>query len=266
MQWPEQRIILTGAGGGMGRLLAAELATRGCQLALLDANGEALEALLSQLEPQRVTGITVDLSQADTCEAAASQAQDFLGGVDMLINLAGMMSFRAYEDEDPYAIERLLHVNLLAPMWLTRAVLPAMRQQGHGAIINIGSIFGSIGFAHFTAYSTSKAGLRGFSEALRRELADTGIHVGYIAPRAVRTPMNDDRIQRMGEATGMHMDPPEQVVQTIIETIEQRRKERFIGFPESLFVRINALFPRIVDNALKKQNRIARSYAKGEAQ
>ncbi len=264
MHWPEQRVILTGASGGMGRLLARELAERGSRLALLDANGAALEDLLQQLQPRPVTGVTVDLSQADACMAAVEQAQDFLGGVDILINLAGMMSFGAYETEDPQTIERLLHVNLLAPMWLSRAVLPAMQRRGRGAIINIGSIFGSIGFAHFTAYSTSKAGLRGFSEALRRELADSGIHVGYIAPRAVRTPMNDDRILRMGAATGMHMDPPEQVVQSIIEAIEQRRKERYIGFPESLFVRVNALFPRIVDNALKKQNRIARPYATGE--
>jgi len=155
-------------------------------------------------------------------------------------------------------------VNLLAPMWLTRAMLPVMQEQNSGHIVNVGSIFGSIGFAYFTTYSATKFGLRGFSEALRRELADTGIKVSYIAPRAVKTPMNSDVVMRMGEATKMNMDEPELVVAKIIEAIESDKKDAYFGFPESLFVRINALLPRIVDGSLAAQNRITRAFAKGE--
>jgi len=155
-------------------------------------------------------------------------------------------------------------VNLLAPMWLSRALLPAMQAQNSGHIVNIGSIFGSIGFAYFTTYSASKFGLRGFSEALRRELADTGIKVSYIAPRAVRTPMNNDAVMRMGEATKMNMDEPDAVVAKIIAAIETDKKDAYFGFPESLFVRINALLPRLVDGSVAAQNRIARAFAKGE--
>ncbi len=257
-----KRVALTGAAGGMGRILARRLHEKGARLALVDANAEAVIELAGELEGAQAA--PADLSTASGCALAAGECEKLLGGVDVLINLAGLNSFRAFEDEDPARLDVLMHVNLLAPMHLTRALLPGMIARGDGRIVNVGSIFGSIGFAWFTAYSASKFGLRGFSEALRRELADTGVGVSYIAPRAVRTPMNTDAVMRMGEATGMNMDEPEDVVRRIVETIEKDRKEAYFGFPESLFVRINAILPRLVDRALAAQNRVARRFAKGE--
>jgi len=154
-----------------------------------------------------------------------------------------------------------MEINVLGPMLLTRAVLPTMLAQDSGRIVNIGSTFGSIGFAWFAAYSASKFALRGFSQALRRELRETGIEVTYIAPRAVRTAINSPAVYDMARAVNMNMDEPDQVAQQIIATLRKRNKECYFGFPESLFVRINALFPGIVDRATRKQNRTARKYA-----
>jgi len=262
MEIKDKRIVLTGAAGGMGSILAAELAQRGAQLALVDANADALGHISSQLTGSHA--IAGDLSSASGCRIVADQCLAKLGSIDLLINLAGINSFAAYEDESPEKIEAMIHVNLLAPMWLARAFLPVMQEKNAGSIINVGSIFGSIGFAYFTVYSASKFGLRGFSEALRRELADTNISVTYIAPRAVKTAMNSDALIRMGEATKMNMDAPEDIVKKIISAIENNRKDIYFGFPESFFVRINAIFPRLVDKALAAQNRIARAFAKGE--
>jgi len=262
MQIENSRIVLTGAAGGMGQIIAKTLHARGARLALLDTNADALNGLLAELDG--AVAVPADLSSAAACQIAADQCRELLGGVDMLINLAGVNSFTAYEDESAEKIELMMHVNLLAPMWLSRALLPAMQEQDAGQIVNVGSIFGSIGFAYFTTYSATKFGLRGFSEALRRELADTAIKVSYIAPRAVKTAMNNDAIMRMGEATKMNMDEPEAVVAKIIAAIESDKKDTYFGFPESLFVRVNALFPRLVDGALAAQNRIARTFAKGE--
>jgi len=262
MNVKDQRLLLTGAAGGMGRILAAELHKRGARLALVDANAEALDALADQLEG--VIAVSGDLSTAKGCQIVADQCREQLGGVDMLVNLAGVNSFAAFEDEAAEKIELMMHVNLLAPMWLARALLPEMQQRNSGHIVNVGSTFGSIGFAYFTTYSASKFGLRGFSEALRRELADTAIRVSYLAPRAVKTAMNTDAVNRMGEATGMNMDAPEAVVAKIIAAIEADRKDAYFGFPESLFVRLNAVLPRIVDGALAAKNRIAGTFAKGE--
>ena len=257
-----KRVVLTGVGGGMGSILASELAKRGAKLALVDANADALERVAAGIvDAHTVTG---DLSSASGCQVVAGQCSELLGGIDLLINLAGLNSFAAFEDESAEKIELMMHVNLLAPMWLARAFLPTMLDQNSGRIVNVGSIFGSIGFAYFATYSATKFGLRGFSEALRRELVDSGVSVTYVAPRAVKTPMNTGPVVRMGEATGMNMDEPEAVVEKIIASIENDRKDVYLGFPESLFVRINGLLPRIVDGSLAAKDRIARKFAKGE--
>lgn len=262
MDLKAKRIVLTGAAGGMGRILASLLHSRGARLALVDANAEALADMAEVLDGAQV--VAADLASAKGCREAAGRCRDLLGGVDMLVNMAGINSFAACEDESAEKIEAMLHVNLLAPMWLTNALLPSMLEQKAGHIVNVGSIFGSIGFAYFTTYSASKFGLRGFSEALRRELADSGIAVSYIAPRAVKTPMNSDAVMRMGEAVKMNMDEPQAVVARIVAAIEAEKKDAYLGFPESLFVRVNAVLPRLVDGALAAQNRIARTFAKGE--
>jgi len=255
-----KRVVLTGAAGGMGRILAGELVAGGATLAMVDANAEALHKVAEELKGTHA--VAGDLSTAEGCKVAAEECLQQLGGIDLLINLAGINSFAAYEDEDPNKIELIMRVNLLAPMWLTRALLPSMLEQNCGRIVNVGSIFGSIGFAYFSVYSASKFGLRGFSEALRRELADTAVDVTHIAPRAVKTPINSDTVMKMNEATKTNMDAPEVVVKKIVEAINNNRKDIYFGFPEALFVRINAILPRLVDKALVAQNRIARTFAK----
>jgi short-subunit dehydrogenase len=160
-------------------------------------------------------------------------------------------------------IERLMQVNLVAPIQLTRMLLPAMLKQGRGRIVNVGSTFGSIGFPYFAVYSSSKFGLRGFSQALRRELDGSGVGVTYIAPRATRTPLNSNAVVRMNQALKVAMDPPEQVAAAIVRAIEQERAEVYLGWPEKLFVRLNAILPGLVDGALRKQHAIMRKFAHG---
>jgi len=254
-------IVLTGAAGGMGSILAQSLSERGARIAMVDANADALQSVLEKMTGD-IYPVVADLSSVVGCEAAIESCQQHLGQVDMLINLAGLNSFCDFSEQDPNHVEMMMRVNVIAPMLLTRALLPSFLSQNSGKIVNVGSVFGSIGFAWFTTYSASKFALRGFSESLRRELADTEIRVIYIAPRAVKTPMNNDKIMQMGKATGMNMDEPTEVVSKIMATITADKKDRYFGFPESLFVRVNALFPRLVDKALAGQNKIAKTFLK----
>ncbi|MAF83674.1 MAG: SDR family oxidoreductase [Gammaproteobacteria bacterium] len=250
-----KRIMLTGAAGGMGSILARLLAEREANCALIDVDAEQLELLCQQL-PNAIA-VPANLSIGTSCQAAEA-----LGGVDVLINLAGLMSFCTYEDEDLNRLERLIQVNLVAPMALSQAVLPTMLAQDSGQIVNIGSMFGSIGFAYFAAYSASKFGLRGFSQALRRELLDTNVSVTYISPRAVKTPINTSAIMEMNVATKTNMDEPDVIAGKILQAIEADRKEAYLGFPESLFARLNGLWPALIDTATRAQNQVARSFAK----
>ncbi len=260
MQVNGKRIILTGAAGGIGNILARLLVEHGAHCALIDADANALNKL-SQALPGTVA-VPADLSAGNRCDEAAQQAIDALGGIDILINLAGLMSFCTYEDEDIGRLECLIKVNLIAPMALSRAVLPTMLAQNCGQIVNIGSMFGSIGFAYFSAYSASKFGLRGFSQALRRELADTPVAVTYVSPRAIKTPINTGPIMKMNAATKTTMDEPDVTAQKILHAIEAERKEAYLGFPESLFARLNGIWPGLIDAATRAQNRVAHPFAK----
>jgi len=238
-------ILITGASGGLGALVASQLAAEGAHVVGLGRH-----------RPQAADGfLQHDLATPEGIEAAARAAEG--GRWDILINLAGVQHFGPVEAEDP---ERLLAgylVNLVAPVRLTQAVLPAMRARGAGQIVNIGSIFGSINFAHFATYSSAKAGLRGFSQALRRELAGTGVDVTYVAPRAVRTAMVSDRVLEYAKLTQMHIDPPEATARRIVSAIQARRRDVYLGFPEAFFVRLNALLPDLVDRALSANDRKA---------
>lgn len=264
MDLKDQRILLTGASGGIGRHLALQLAELGARLALLGRNTQALEELAAVIKADtdmEAYPIVADLGNAAGRQTALEQLRQTLGGVDMVINNAGVVDFHAFSEQDPAMIERIVQTNLLAPMLLTRALLPDLLAQGRGHIVNIGSTFGSIGFAYFAAYSSSKFALRGFSEALRRELDGSGIGVSYFAPRAVKTGANSAAVYRMAEATKMHMDAPEDVARFIVRSLIKGKARAYYGWPEKLFARINALLPGVVDAALRKQNRIMARFA-----
>ena len=129
------------------------------------------------------------------------------------------------------------------------------RRAGH--VVNVGSILGSVALPHFAAYCASKFALRGFSEALRRELAATGVRVTYVAPRTTATAMNNATVRKLFAATKAAIDTPEDVATGIVAAIEQQRKDVYFGWPESLIVRLNGILPRLVDRALGRQTDFA---------
>lgn len=247
MSLNNKAVILTGGSGGIGQMVTAELVAHGARVTIVDRQA-----------PPRPTAEYVEGDLGSVEGISAVTAKLAARPCDILINLAGIQHFGLFDCQSPAQIQASYFVNLMAPVLLTRAVLPGMKQRGAGQIVNIGSIFGSIAFAHFTAYSSTKAGLRGFSEALRRELNGSGIEVTYIAPRAVKTPLNTAAVLKFAAATKMNMDEPAYVAAKIVDSIARHRKDVYIGFPESLFVRINSLMPRVVDAALSGGDRCAR--------
>jgi short-subunit dehydrogenase len=265
MKLKDTGVILTGAGGGIGSALAQRFAAQGAKLALVGRSESALRQTAERFHGTAYEPLllAVDLLDNQARVSAIEQAVRQLDGVDILINNAGLLSFRPFAEEDPETINQIVQLNTLVPMQLTRQVMTSMLDQGRGQIVNVGSTFGSIAFAWFTTYSTSKFGLRGFSEALRRELDGTGVGVTYIAPRGVKTKLNTSAIYRMAESVKMTMDEPGWVADRIVEAVVKNRKEVYLGFPESVFARINALLPRLIDGATRKQNQKMMPFAKG---
>ena len=266
MKLADTTILLTGATGGIGRALALALAGRGAHLILSGRDPEALESLAAELRTGHsgIDTIAADLSQPDgglrLGRACLQRAVP-----DAVIHCAGVMQFGAFDTGDPAHLERLWQVNTLSAMQLTRQLLPAMRQRRSGRLIFIGSVFGSIAFPMYAAYSASKFALRGFSEALRRELHGSGVTVTYIAPRYTETALNDGGPARAAEALKLARDTPEAVALGIVATMERDRGWRVFGFAERIFMKLNALFPRLIDRALRGQARQLHAIARPSA-
>jgi short-subunit dehydrogenase len=184
------------------------------------------------------------------------------GGVDLLVNNAGAGDFAWLADQDDDALERIVRVNVLAPMQLTRRLLPLLTAQPVARIVNVGSIFGYLGYPGHAAYSASKFALRGFSEALRRELADSPVQVIYFAPRATRTAMNGAAMCALNAELGIAMDAPESVAAALVELLERPVAERPLGMPERLFALVNRIAPSLVDLALRRQLPVIRRHAR----
>lgn len=262
MRLPECRAVLTGASGGIGLALAERLCAGGAQLIAVTRQEEALSELRERY-PKQVRVVAADLGSASGRQAVVDAARA-LGGVNLLINAAGVNRFALLEQLDDQAVAELLGINLVATIQLTRAMLPLLRQQRQALLVNVGSIYGSIGYPGYATYCASKFALRGFSEALRREMADTGVGVLYVAPRATRTSMNSAQAVALNSALKVAMDPPENVADAVLRAIELDRSELYLGWPEKFFVRLNGLLPSVVDKALRKQLPLIRQFTHKE--
>lgn len=238
MRLDGQTVVMTGAAGGIGSLLCRELKAAGATLVGVDR----VEC------PDCDESILADLSTQDRLAALAGTLAGRM--VDILINLAGMQYFGPFEEQALANIWTGYVVNLIAPASLARSVLPAMQTRGRGQIVNIGSVMGAVNYPHFATYSSSKCGLRGFSEALRRELGKSPIAITHIAPRAVRTGFNDARVDRFLEVAKMQADDPQLVARRIAAAIIARRKDVTIGVAEQFYTKLNGAFPRLVDAGL----------------
>lgn len=267
MKFSDMRVLITGAAGGIGGAVVAELRLRGAAVLCVARNEPAHSRTTSSAAVNGtrigtlIADLTVPADRRRVCEASI----DWCGGINVLINNAGVNHFAMFEDQPHAQIELALAVNVGAPMHLCRQLLPHLAQQPESRILNIGSVFGAIGYPGYAAYCASKFALRGFTEALRRELAETSIRVQYLAPRATRTGMNTAAVDRMNAQLRVPMDPPERVARAACGLLESGRLEAVVGWPERFFTRVNATLPRLVDRAMRKRLAAIRHYATGDS-
>ncbi|MDB5085805.1 MAG: short-chain dehydrogenase, partial [Bacilli bacterium] len=190
-------VVITGASSGIGEATAKLLAEKGHQLVLSARRVNRLEKLAGQLgQLTDVLVVPTDVVDQASVENLARAAMERFGAIDVWINNAGTGgSSVRWLDEDAENTQHIITVNLTAPILATRTVFPYMRQAGKGHIINVASVAGHIGTN--SIYSATKFGLRGHSEALRRELRPFHIHVSVISPGMVRSEMTAHRQMRM---------------------------------------------------------------------
>ena len=247
------RALLTGASGGIGRAIAAALGPHCDELVLVGRDAARLAQSAAAAGPTART-VVADLASAEDRDAIS------LPGINLLINNAGAGDFGWLEGQSDATLARIVETNVLAPMQLTRRLLPELRRQPEAWIVNVGSIMGYLGYPGHAAYCASKFALRGFSEALRRELADGPVRVLYFAPRAARTAMNAAALCALNAELGVAMDEPAAVAAALMRLLERPAAERLLGMPERLFARINQLAPWLVDRALARQLPVIRRH------
>lgn len=252
---------ITGASSGIGAAVARALAARGAPVIVSGRNREALEALAADLAvptlvlPFEATDHAAMLGAADTAWSFAAAH----GGLGMLVNNAGISQRSLAIDTDYAVYERIVAVDLLAPIALTQAVLPRLVAQGSGAIVMISSVAGKVGVPMRTAYCAAKFGLIGYADALRAELASSGIGVHVVAPGSVRTDVSRNALTADGSPRGVSdraidngLDP-DGVADEILNRIAQGEREIVVATgveaqlgearrtPDALFDQIAAL-------------------------
>jgi 3-oxoacyl-[acyl-carrier protein] reductase len=182
--------IVTGAARGIGAAIAAGLAADGARLLLVDREEAVAETAMS------LGGLPLlqDVAMPGAGQAIARAALDAFGGIDVLVNNAGIGGSRPLADSDDDLIDRFLDVNLAAVLRVTRDVMPHLPRPG-GRIINVSSIFGIVGHPGTTAYAVAKAGVAQFTRQLAGELAPQGITVNAVAPGVIETAMTEGHLR-----------------------------------------------------------------------
>lgn len=186
----DQIAIVTGAASGLGLAIATRLHSGGCQVALLDLNGEQLQPISERFGP-RSNAFPVDLTQEDQVKNVVDQVAERFGGIDILVNSAGVTgstNIKSHEVETQN-LRFVFEVNFMASFFTSRAVLPWMLKRNYGRILHIASVAGKEGNAGMLAYSSSKAALIGMTKVQGKEYAETGITINALAPAVIQTPM-----------------------------------------------------------------------------
>lgn len=239
-------VVITGAGSGIGRSLAVQLADHGCRLALVDINEENLNEISEQLRGQGVDVLSrkVDVASREQVYALADAVMEHFSEVHIVINNAGVALGATVEDMSYEDMEWLMGINFWGVVYGTKAFLPLLKQADAGHIVNISSVFGLIGVPTQAAYNAAKFAVRGFTESLRQELEIEGGNVSCtsVHPGGIKT--NIAKAARMNDTskiTGMDSDraradfekmfrtTPEEAAKVIIRGIRNDSRRVLIG-------------------------------------
>jgi short-subunit dehydrogenase len=188
--------------------------------------------------------IHCDVAKDDDLKRLVGHAIATWGRIDVLVNNAGVVAGGRLDEIDPDDVGRMVGVNIWAPVRLTQLTLPHMREAGRGSVVNISSVAGRMGLPYYATYCASKYAMRGFSEALRREVARDGLHVMAVYPGVTAT----DMIENVDfDGLALSVATAEDVGRAIVRGVRWRQQEVFIGIAESLMSRWNDLLPWSVD-------------------
>jgi short-subunit dehydrogenase len=233
--------LVTGASSGIGRATAIRLAAEGARVVALGRSRAALDEVAGRTSGPAVAA---DLTDPGEVDRAVMEAQEAAGPIDVLVNNAGQGWAGRFECMGPADAERLVALNLLAPIRLARALLPGMVERRRGAIVNVSSIAGHVGVPEEAVYAATKAALVGLSESLRSELRGSGVKVSLVSPGVIETPFFERRGRPYDRAFPRPV-PPERVADAIVRAIRTGKAEVYVPRWMAVPARVRGTFPSL---------------------
>jgi short-subunit dehydrogenase len=255
-----RNILITGASRGIGRCLAEKLAPLGVKLTIAARSQSALDELAGTL---RSAGATVVVVAADVTEPADREnlirtAVEKMGGLDVLVNNAGVASFGHFDTSNEEVLRRVMEVNFFAPAEMMRLAAPYLMKGRESAIVNVASLCGRRGLPGWSEHCASKFGIVGLSEALRGEFARFDIDVLVVLPGLVKSDdlgrhllRNEGRMKAMFD----NAQPPEEVADAVLKALVKNKKETPVGWQSRWLLRVNRFAPRFVDRMMARKVR-----------
>jgi short-subunit dehydrogenase len=250
---PYNRVtIITGASAGIGAATARCFAQAGARLVLAARTPKPLEALAAQL-PAAIA-VPTDVADPEACRALVATAQAAYGRVDLLINNAGVGLSGPVAELEAADVSRTLAVDLLGPLWLMQAVVPLMRAQGQGQIINVSSVLALQPLPYLGGYAGAKAALERLSEALRMELHGSGVAVSLVRPGTTRTNFSANRLGAGRELR--RLSPrgvaPETVAEVILRVARRESRMAYVTVGDRIGVLFARLLPGLIERVLAR--------------
>ncbi len=253
-------VVVTGAAGGLGRALCAAFAARGARIAALDVAGQALEDLRQQLALPEMLTLHCDVTDDGDCRAAIAAIVQRWGGVDVLVNNAGISHRSRFGETEPAVIRQVMAVNFLGSVSATHAALPALLER-RGTVVAISSVAGFAPLAARSGYAASKHALHGLFETLRAEYSGRGLDVllvcpGFIATAIAAAHLGGDGGSAQGPRTVVgDALAPEFVARRVVAAVERRQRLLLVGRVAWLAWLVSRLAPRWYERAMVRRLR-----------
>ena len=244
-----KHVVISGGTSGIGKELVLQLYEHNT-LYVLARNEEKL-IRLKDLNPNKIFVFSCDIASNQQVIENINEIKNKTQHIDILINNAGTSDARSFTDYDYKDLEKIINTNLTGSINLTLNIMPLILRS-KGSIINVGSMFGDIAHPLYSVYSATKFGIRGFSDALRREYMHKEIKVFYVAPRATAT-ASLDKTKEIGKYFDMNIDKPEHVAKHILKEYQKSNLHIYPKSIERLFVFIQKLLPSVIDNNLNSK-------------
>ncbi|OGR57177.1 MAG: hypothetical protein A3I11_04810 [Elusimicrobia bacterium RIFCSPLOWO2_02_FULL_39_32] len=239
-------VIITGASSGIGLATARLLYQNGAKCVLAARRKGLLEKIAKELNGS--LPIETDVTKKDSLENLVKETLKVFGRIDILINNAGILIYKPIEQCSEEELREVMEVNYFGAVGCVNAILPIMKKQGSGAIANVASIAGKLGFPSLGYYAASKFALVGYSQALRQEIKQYGIFVSAIYPGTVYTPMTEEIIEG-AKKKGKNVLPisAEKVAEKILVAIEKKKSEVFVPRATHFLYFLHFFFPKFTE-------------------